>query len=43
MCRSVPGECNNLMVAEIYPPSSVAFGVKLLAVFFPLEGEGYGT
>ena len=25
------------------PPSSVVFGVKLLAVFFPLEGEGYGA
>ena len=24
-------------------PSSVAYGAKLLAVFFPLEGEGYCT
>ena len=39
--RSVSGECNILMVAEIYPPLISRLRDKLLAVFFPPEGKPF--
>ena len=41
MCRSVPGECNILMVAEIYPPSPIRCEAALSKKSPPVQTQNF--